>query len=230
MLVAINANDKSFCNMQHNVIPVAAAKNMGIIAMKVFADGAMYTKKAEWSNTPEHVVLQVGSQELPSGELIRYSLSTPGIHTAIIGIGQISDDPAKCQLTQNMLGAQVKTLPMADEDRKKIEEMAAKAKGGKTNYFQKAFQELTPPQNPMAILCDDQSMVTFHTALAGDAAIDHYEIWRDDQLVGKIPYTPQTTKTPFLFIDKLNKSIPKKYVLKTIDSKKREAATDPIMV
>lgn len=230
MLVAINANDKSFCNMQYNVIPVAAAKNMGIIAMKVFADGAMYTKKAEWSNTPEHVVLQVGSQELPSSELIRYSLSTPGIHTAIIGIGQISDDPAQCQLTQNMLSAQVKPITLTEEDRKKIEEMAAKAKGGKTNYFQKAFQELTPPQNPMAILCDDQSMVTFHTALAGDAAIDHYEIWRDDQLVGKIPYTPQTTKTPFLFIDKLNKSIPKKYVLKTIDTKKREAATDPILV
>src|SRR5665647_1742291 len=45
MLVAINANDKNFFNMQFNVIPVAAAKNIGIIAMKVFADGAMYTKK-----------------------------------------------------------------------------------------------------------------------------------------------------------------------------------------
>jgi aryl-alcohol dehydrogenase-like predicted oxidoreductase len=43
MLVAINANDKVNLNMQNNVIPVAAAKNMGIIAMKVFADGAMYS-------------------------------------------------------------------------------------------------------------------------------------------------------------------------------------------
>jgi len=30
--------------MQHNVIPVAAAKNMGIIGMKVFADGPCIQK------------------------------------------------------------------------------------------------------------------------------------------------------------------------------------------
>ena len=40
MLVAINANDRKMLNMQYNVIEVAAAKNMGIIGMKVFADGA----------------------------------------------------------------------------------------------------------------------------------------------------------------------------------------------
>jgi hypothetical protein len=38
LLVAVNANDRLQFNMQHNVLPVAAAKNMGIIAMKVFAD------------------------------------------------------------------------------------------------------------------------------------------------------------------------------------------------
>jgi aryl-alcohol dehydrogenase-like predicted oxidoreductase len=230
MLVAINANDKSFFNMQYNVIPVAVAKNIGIIAMKVFADGAMYSKKAEWSNTPEHVVLQVSSPELPSNELIRYSLSIPGIHTAIIGVGQISDDPAQCQLTRNMEGAQVKPMSMSEEDRQKIEGMAAKVKDGKTNYFQKTFQQLTAPQAPIVVLADGQTLVTWHTALAGDAAIDHYEIWRDDQIVGKVPFTPQTTKSPFLFLDKLNKAVPKKYVLKSVDSKKREASTDPIMV
>ena len=51
MLVAINANDKLYLNHQHNVIPVAKAKNMGIIAMKVFADGAMYSKESRWSGT-----------------------------------------------------------------------------------------------------------------------------------------------------------------------------------
>ncbi len=63
MLVAINANDKQMFNMQYNVIPLAASKNMGIIAMKVFADGAMYSKPAEWSETPGHVVRTVGSYE-----------------------------------------------------------------------------------------------------------------------------------------------------------------------
>ena len=56
LLVAINANDKLNFNMQNNVIPVAAAKNMGIIGMKVFADGAMYSKGTHWSGQPSHVV------------------------------------------------------------------------------------------------------------------------------------------------------------------------------
>ena len=64
MLVAINANDKLMFNMQHNVIPLAKAKNMGIIGMKVFADGAMYSKPAEWSENPKHVVSGVGSESL----------------------------------------------------------------------------------------------------------------------------------------------------------------------
>ena len=107
MLVAINANDKLMFNMQYNVIPLAAAKNMGIIAMKVFADGAMYTKPAEWSNTPSHVVRTVGSESLPSHPLIKYSLTTPGVHLAIIGIGHISDKDEECQLTSNLAAAQI---------------------------------------------------------------------------------------------------------------------------
>jgi len=78
LLVAINANDKLNFNMQNNVIPVAAAKNMGIIGMKVFADGAMYSKGAHWSGQPSHVVRQIGSKEMPFKPLIEYSLTTPG--------------------------------------------------------------------------------------------------------------------------------------------------------
>jgi len=52
MLVAINSNDRLNLSMQNNVIPVAAAKKMGVIAMKVFADGAMYSKGAHWSEQP----------------------------------------------------------------------------------------------------------------------------------------------------------------------------------
>ena len=66
MLVAINSNDKLYLNHQHNVIPVAQAKNMGIIAMKVFADGAMYSKYANWTRDHEGVVRTVGTRELPS--------------------------------------------------------------------------------------------------------------------------------------------------------------------
>lgn len=228
MLIAINANDKLFFNMQYNVIPVAAAKNIGIIAMKVFADGAMYTKKAEWSNTPGHVVLQVSSPELPANKLIHYSLSTPGIHTAIIGIGQISDDPQRCQLTQNIIGSQVKPNGMSEEERNQIEALAAKSKEGKTNYFQRPYQELTAPRDAKVKLESDKAKVTWHTAYAGNAAIDHYEIWRDDKEIANIPYTPQTTKTPYLYVDNTVSASSKKYVIKVVDKLKREASVEPV--
>lgn len=37
---------------------MAAANNMGVIAMKVFADGAMYTKDATFASKPDQLVLQ----------------------------------------------------------------------------------------------------------------------------------------------------------------------------
>lgn len=223
MLVAINANDKLYMNMQYNVIPLAAAKNMGIIAMKVFADGAMYTKKAEWSNKVSHVVLEVGSNELPAGELIRYSLTTPGIHTAIIGIGRISENPDQCQLTYNLKHAQVRADALGEKVRSEIEQIAAKAKEGKTNYFQRAFQELTPPRDARVSRNGKFNVVTWHTAYAGDAAIDRYEIWRDGTKIAGLPFKPQTSKTPYYFEDKKNAEGAVSYVIKVVDKKNRVA-------
>lgn len=223
MLVAINANDKHYFNMQYNVIPVAAAKNMGIIAMKVFADGAMYSKNAEWSRNPSHVVLEVGSNEIPANKLIRYSLSTPGIHTAIIGIGKISEDPSKCQLSYNLKHAQISQGAIREEERSAIELLAARAKEGKTNYFQKPFQELTPPRDAKVIRNGKSAVVSWHTAYAGDAAIDRYEIWRDGALLAEIPFKPQTTKTPYHFEDKHQTGSTGSYVVKVVDKKNREA-------
>lgn len=223
MLVAINANDKRYFNMQYNVIPVAAAKNMGIIAMKVFADGAMYSKKAEWSKSTSQVVLEVGSDELPANELIRYSLDTPGIHTAIIGIGKISDDPANCQLTYNLTHAQIKSSALSEDQRRAIELIAARAKEGKTNYFQKPFQDLTPPREAKVNFVNDGAVVTWHTAYAGDAAIDRYEIWRDGMKIADIPFQPQTTKTPYQFVDRAHTESAKSYIIKVVDKKGRAA-------
>jgi aryl-alcohol dehydrogenase-like predicted oxidoreductase len=223
MLVAINANDKLYFNMQYNVIPVAAARNMGIIAMKVFADGAMYTKKAEWSRTPAHVVLEVGSNELPANDLIRYSLCTPGIHTAIIGIGKISDDPATCQLSYNLKHAQVKPSALKESERKEIEQKAARAKEGKTNFFQKAYLDLTPPREAKVSFNEKGAIISWHTAYAGDAAIDRYEIWRDGSKLAAIPYKPQTTKTPYSFEDNHRKASAGKYIVKVVDKQNRVA-------
>jgi predicted aldo/keto reductase-like oxidoreductase len=223
MLVAINANDKLYFNMQYNVIPVAAAKNMGIIAMKVFADGAMYSKKAEWSNKVSHVVLEVGSNELPANNLIKYSLSTPGIHTAIIGIGKISDDPLQCQLSYNLKYAQVKPNALREVERNKIELLAEKAKEGKTNYFQKTFQDLTPPREAKIFRSDKGALLSWHTAYAGDAAIDRYEVWQDGKLLQEIPFKPQTTKEPYSFEVKRTNGARSSFLIKVVDKKNREA-------
>src|SRR5450759_1858892 len=108
MLVAINANDRLHFNMQYNNIPVAAARKMGLIGMKTFADGSMYGKQPMFSNNPSHVIRTIGNASLPSHPLIQYSLTTPGIGTLIVGTGHIDDDPKKCQLGQNLIAAQIK--------------------------------------------------------------------------------------------------------------------------
>jgi aryl-alcohol dehydrogenase-like predicted oxidoreductase len=222
MLVAINANDRLNLNMQHNVIPVASAKGMGVIAMKVFADGAMYTKKAEWSNNPDHVVRTVGSRDLPSGHLVRYSLTTPGIHTAIIGIGHIDDDDNQCQLTQNIQAAQITPDGLSDTDRREVEAMAVMVKEGRTNYFQIPEGGLTAPLNPKLSteVRDGERFVnlTWDSAYAGDESIKTYEIWRDNQKISEVVHIPQTTRDPFKFSDKPGDKAFHNYKIVTVDA------------
>lgn len=232
MLVAINANDKLMFNMQHNVIPLAAAKNMGIIAMKVFADGAMYTKPAGWSENPGHVVLTVGNASLPSQPLIKYSLTTPGIHLAIIGIGHISSKNDECQLTDNLAAAQILPDGLTDAERTDVEKLAGKAKEGMTNYFQLAALPLTAPKEVTVIQKNDNNLrsatLSWNTAYAGDAPISNYEIWRDGAKIREIPYTPQITIDPFTYSESLNDKVEHSYLMKVADSKGRIAESIPV--
>ncbi|UCH63590.1 MAG: aldo/keto reductase [Fidelibacterota bacterium] len=232
MLVAINANDRLNFNMQHNAIPVATAKNMGIIAMKVFADGAMYTKEPVWSRAPEHVVRTVGDPKLPSRPLIEYSLTTPGISTAIIGIGQIDDEPAQCQLEQNLSAAQIRPDGLGESGRQDVEEMASSIKDGKTNYFQIPIEPLSPPREPAVSqqMRDDQRIarLTWQTAYAGKAPIQQYDIWRDGDKIAQVQHQPQTTKKPFAFEDKLSDQNAHAYKLVTVDATGGTAATEKL--
>jgi aryl-alcohol dehydrogenase-like predicted oxidoreductase len=231
MLVAINANDKLNFNMQHNVIPVAAAKNMGIIGMKVFADGAMYTKGAHWSGHPLHVVRQVGSKELPFKPLNEYSLTTPGISTVIIGIGQISENPQECQLTQNIAAAQIKPDALSDAGRTAIENAANKVKEGKTNYFQLDKGGLTAVHNTRVIKAGNRKIrLTWDTAYAGSSPIEWYEIWRNNVKTGTIKHTPQTAKKPFEFEDTLADTGKIEYRIITVDRQGNRAETEILTV
>jgi aryl-alcohol dehydrogenase-like predicted oxidoreductase len=224
LLVAINANDKLNFNMQNNVIPVAAAKNIGLIGMKVFADGAMYTKGAHWSNQPSHVVRQIGSKEMPFKPLIEYSLTTPGISTSIMGIGQISDDPSQCQLTQNIAASQIKPDGLSESERNDIEKMANSIKDGKTNYFQMEEGGLTAPQNiKTEILNSQEVLITWDTAYAGEYPIDHYEVWKDNNKIGQVEHQPQISSEPFQFKDNVKEITKHEYKIVTVDKKGRKA-------
>ncbi len=232
MLVAINANDKLMFNMQHNVIPLAAAKNMGVIGMKVFADGAMYTKPAEWSNKKEHVVRSVGDQHLPSRELIQYALTTPGVHLVIIGIGQISDEYAQCQLSNNLDAAQILPDGLTGPERIAIENMAGMAKQGKTNYFQTQAVPITAPKEVTV----EQSLenearkiaIGWSTAYAGDAPLAFYEIWRDGSKVKEQPFKPHLTTEPLTWSETLSDSLPHTYTVKVMDTQGRIAESTAV--
>jgi hypothetical protein len=206
MLIAINANDKLNFNMQHNVIPVASAKNMGIIGMKVFADGAMYTKEPHWTRGPQEVVRTIGNDSMPSESLIHYTLTTPGVHTAIIGIGHISDHSGECQIEQNLAAAQIKSNELNETDRAEIEKKAAQVREGKTNYFQMPFTGLTAPSK--VLVSQDKAggervvEIAWQTAFAGDVPLAAYEILRDGKKIAAVDHRPQTNKTPFKFADK----------------------------
>jgi aryl-alcohol dehydrogenase-like predicted oxidoreductase len=232
MLVAINANDKQMFNMQHNVIPLASAKNMGIIGMKVFADGAMYTKPAEWSERPDHVVRTVGNSLLPSQSLIKYTLTTPGIHLAIIGIGHISSKDEECQLTSNLAASQIVPDGLTEAERTAIEEMAGKVKEGKTNYFQTGAWPLTAPKDVSVTHKNEinsrNAVLSWNTAYAGDSAIKSYEIWRDGTKIESILFVPQLTTEPFTYMESLSDKEAHTYIVKVIDSKERIAESVPV--
>lgn len=233
MLVAINSNDKLMFNMQHNVIPLAKAKNMGIIGMKVFADGAMYSKPAEWSENPRHVVSGVGSATLPSQPLIKYALTTPGVDLVIIGIGQISNRDAECQLTSNLAAAQVLPDGLSEAERIAIEDMTGKVKEGKTNYFQTAAIPLSAPAI-VPVLQDKteagKAVISWNTSYAGDAPINSYQVWRDGAKIKDIPYTPQVSTDPFTFSETLDDKAAHTYIIKVEDAKGRIAESVPVIL
>lgn len=234
MLVAINANDRLNFNMQYNVIPVAAANNMGIIAMKVFADGAMYAKPATWTRGPDMIVRKVGSAAMPSRSLVEYALAIPGIHTAIIGTGHIDTDPAACQLEQNLAAAQIGPKALEVSDLRDIEKLAARVKEGKTNYFQEPLQPLGAPRDAAAKqeMRGDRRMarLDWQTGYAGDEPIVRYEIWRDNQKAGQVVHKPQVRQTPFSFEEVLSDKAPHSYKIVTVDAAGRTAETKEFQI
>jgi len=234
MLVAINANDRLMFNMQNNVIPLAKAKNMGVIGMKVFADGAMYTKPAQWSRTPEDVVMTVGDKNLLSRPLIQYALTTPGVDLVIIGIGHISDNDDECQLVQNLSAAQILPDGLSEQERLEIEKMAAKVKDGKTNYFQLPAIPLTAPVEVKVSqeLVNNERKITvgWSTAYAAAAPLKKYEILRDGEKIHEQDFTPQLTTDLLTWSETLADKEQHSYVVRIVDASGNSADSEPAAV
>lgn len=196
MLVPVNPNDKTKYSMQHNVIPVASAKGMGIIAMKVFADACLYSNRTpNWSSSPADLFMEVGTPELPSKSLIEYTLTTPGVHTAIMGIGHIDVDPMKCQLVRNFTDSQIEPSGQSETERTRLETLTKTLKPN-SNYFQMPKVGLTKPGN----LRKEGDKLLWDNAFAGDSPVAMYEILINGKKAGEVAHQPQTHKSkPFVY-------------------------------
>ena len=233
ILLTINPNDRFYLNMQYNALPVAAEKGMGVISMKVFADGAMYTKPSRWTEGPDDVVTSIGSPSLSSEALIQYSVSTPGVSTTIMGIGHIDNDPAKCQLYQNLAASQIRSGALSNAQRRAIEQQTSRVKNGKTNWFQAEYRDLTAPNR--ALLTQTvkgkkrEVKLTWNNSYAGDAPISHYEIIRDGQKIDQVAFKPQISRKPLVYDDSVTGTNGHEYELICVDHMGRKAKTQKLV-
>ena len=204
LLVAVNPNDPRYFCHQTNSIPVAHAKGMGVIGMKVFADGVMYGLEQEYAHRPGQSVPTVGQPDkLPYQDFIRYSLNPDGMATLITGIGLIDkdDDPEHDQLVANLAAAQV-AAPLSRQEKNDIEQTVADLHGTRTNFFQQPSAGFQPAQGFAAERKSDSKVkLQWHTAFAAGDPIVRYEVYRRHERIGTMPFRPQTSLTPFEFVD-----------------------------
>lgn len=196
MLVAINANDRHYSSHQFNAVPLARAKGMGIIAMKVFSAGGVYTGMQRQPNKAEELILSVGVPGgVPSEDLIRYPLSIPGVSTVIAGVGKIDRQrPEADQLASNLAASQLD--PTSPAEQRRIETDVAARHGTRTNYFQENQRGLIQPPAPRIERDAGRIVVKWNTALAGPDPIRSYRIYAGEWLAASLPFRPQLTTAP----------------------------------
>ena len=205
LLVVVNPNDPNYFCHQTNSIPVANAKGMGVIGMKVFADGVMYGLEQQYAHRPGQSVPTVGQPDkLPYEDFVRYSLNPEGMSTIITGIGLIdkNNDPAHDQVVANLAAAQVASR-LTPREKKDIEQTVAELHGTRTNFFQRISGGFQEAQGfAVERKSDSNVSVSWHSAYAAGDPIERYEIYRRHERIGVVAFRPQTTRDPFVFEDK----------------------------
>ncbi len=197
VLVPLNVADRLFMPFQTNVLPLARAKGMGVIAMKVFADGALVGKAPHWTEGARDVITKVGDvkNRISFHDMIRYPLSLPGVSCAIIGIGHIDrKDPSKDQLVANFAASI--DAPMTAAERIGIEKRVADAFGPTTNYFQKPAKGLVQPTDVKTTKLTDRVVVSWQAGFAGAEPVRWYRIRVGGKTVLTIRAREQLTKAP----------------------------------
>ncbi len=197
LLVGVNANDRRYGSHQYNVLPLARAHGLGVIAMKVLADGVFYGKEPRFSRTPADVIRTVGKAgAVPPADFIRYPLSLPGVTCAIIGTGRINrDKPSEDQLVTNLTAALGSDVASPIE-MKRIEDQVAAVHGTNTNYFNERRAAIVQPSEVKVRKDADRLVVEWNSALAASEPIRSYNIYAGDRLLLSLPYRPQMTLKP----------------------------------
>jgi len=193
LLVPMNPNDRHYCAHQFNVLPVARARGLGVLNMKVFACGAIYTGLKGHAENPGDLVTTVG---VPGGidyaDLVRYSVAVPGVASSVIGVTTISRDaPETDQLAANL--SAVLTDATSDAQRARIESTLAEIHGVSTNWFQRRIPDLFQSQTPIVERDSNRVVLRWNTAFAAADEIRSYNVRSGDSLVASLPFRPQTT-------------------------------------
>jgi len=196
MLVALNANDRRYQSHQYNAIPLARARGLGIIAMKVFSAGGIYTGMGRQPNNPSELILSVGYPGgVDSSDLIRYPLSVPGVAVVIAGIGKIDRDrPEQDQLVANIAASQMESTAASEKQR--IEDAVAARHGASTNYFQDRARGVVQPPAPRIERDGDRVKIRWTTAYADAQPIRSYNIVWGEHTILSVPFRPQLTTAP----------------------------------
>jgi aryl-alcohol dehydrogenase-like predicted oxidoreductase len=113
LLVALNAADVHFSSFIRTVLPEAQSKGMGVIAMKVCAQGRLLST-------------------LSMAEALGYVLSLPGVSTAIIGCQTPDEVDANAEMVQRF-------VPLGQEQMKRIEQQT-RANAAAFAYFKRTLK------------------------------------------------------------------------------------------
>jgi hypothetical protein len=124
--------------------------------------------------------------------------------------------------------------PLEERDLRRVEQMAASVRDGRTNYFQLAAEPLGAPREAAAKQLVRGGMrnvqLSWQTAFASDAPITHYLVQRDGQEIARVSHEPQLTKEPFRCVDAPKDRDAHAYTVVTVDTKGRTAKSNPLRV